>query len=417
MTGGISNAGNTPVTSTPDTTASIVVTTSPVNPTVTLPATATFGWYDPNDVRVSWVYQLKRDELVIELNKFGLDVTGTVDILKKRLVTFIRLGKATPAPTTMTGFTFPTQPNPPATSSTTNSTTALTPTSNTRTSISGTTQTIQTPVPTITIQPPITYGSPVIPLKVHKWNLNFNGRNDPVTFIERLQEICVSQGVDMNNLLPQMPELFQGEAALWFRNNRQNWHTWAEFITDFRFFYFPLNYAEDLEAEISRRLQRPNEPTCRYITDLQTLVRRHGGIGTSQELQWLYRNLLPEYRQQVRKTDFTDISSFSRVVRETELLLEQLRQSRITNRYPTQARQNEPTSGISRPPQPLPGRRNHAPQSFQNPQRPEKLCWRCGKTGHFRTECRGTPTLFCSRCRKTGVMSRDCPCSRPSTEN
>lgn len=41
-----------------------------------------------------------------------------------------------------------------------------------------------------------------------------------------------------------------------------------------------------------------------------------------------------------------------------------------------------------------------------------KLCWRCGKLGHRRTKCRGTPVLFCSGCKTIGVKSRDC-CKRP----
>ncbi|KAJ8967491.1 hypothetical protein NQ314_002806 [Rhamnusium bicolor] len=69
----------------------------------------------------------------------------------------------------------------------------------------------------------------------------------------------------------------------------------AKFTRDFRTFYFPVNYLEDLEADISRRLQKPDKPTTNYLTDLQTLVRRHGDFNPEQELRWLYRNLLPDY--------------------------------------------------------------------------------------------------------------------------
>ncbi|KAH1009028.1 hypothetical protein HUJ04_001457 [Dendroctonus ponderosae] len=159
------------------------------------------------------------------------------------------------------------------------------------------------------------------PLRVYKWNVHFDGKTDSVTFIERLQEIFTAQGIQINRLLPHMPEILQGDASLWYRNNHTHWHTWTDFIQDFRSFIFPVNYAADLEMEISRRLQRPNEPASRYITELQTLIRRDGNMNQEQELQWLYRNLMPEYRQHVRKSDITDVISFSRTIREVELLL------------------------------------------------------------------------------------------------
>jgi hypothetical protein len=41
-------------------------------------------------VGVSWVYRLKRDELVTELVKHHIEQSGTVDELRKRFVAFIR---------------------------------------------------------------------------------------------------------------------------------------------------------------------------------------------------------------------------------------------------------------------------------------------------------------------------------------
>jgi hypothetical protein len=51
-------------------------------------------------------------------------------------------------------------------------------------------------------------------------------------------------GVDTNQLLSHLPGLLQGEAAAWFRNNRQRWCDWKGFVTDFRLFYFPVSHQE-----------------------------------------------------------------------------------------------------------------------------------------------------------------------------
>jgi len=178
--------------------------------------------------------------------------------------------------------------------------------------------------PAVSGTPFTTVPPPTAHVEVQNWKVYFDGRNDPVAFVERVQELWDAQGIPMNVLLPHMPDLLEGEAALLFRNNRGSWRSWGQFLADFRSFYFPINYAEDLELEISRRRQRPDETAGAYITELQTLIRRHGGISPEEELRWLYRNMLPEYRQQIRRGDFLDRTSFARSVRETELLFKDL---------------------------------------------------------------------------------------------
>lgn len=44
------------------------------------------------------------------------------------------------------------------------------------------------------------------------------------------------------------------------------------------------------------------------------------------------------------------------------------------------------------------------------------VCWRCGQSGHYRSQCTGTAKLFCSRCERPGVLSRNCECPRPGNE-
>lgn len=262
--------------------------------------------------------------------------------------------------------------------------------------------------------------TPTAPLylpRIHQWNISFDGTEDPAAFLERLEELCSSLQVSPDIILHQLPELFKGEAALWCRNNKRFWVNWKAFTEDFRIHYFPINYQVDLEAEIARRTQRPQEPTSTYVTEMQTLLRRHGGFTITQELTWLYRNLLPEYRQQVRRTDFHDIQTFTRAIREFERLLAELQHRSLsttitppTNRS-TNTRRNAPFSGASC----NTNFRNNA-QPVAQPERPTSevriQCWRCGKPGHVRSECRSTPRIFCSRCGKNDVMSRDCTCPR-----
>jgi hypothetical protein len=209
---------------------------------------------------------------------------------------------------------------------------------------------VPVPVPSVPLQTQVLATSaPVLtperssrPVRVQDCRVTFNGKGNPVAFLERVEELCDSDGVDADQLLPHLPGLLQGEAAAWFRNNRQRWCDWKGFVTDFRLFYFPVSYQEDLEVEISRRLQRPTEPVTTYLTELQTLLRRHGNLQPEQQLSWMYRNLLPEYRLYLKRPELTDAATLLRSVRELEAVLRE--QTR-----PTENRTSRPPPQRYRP--------------------------------------------------------------------
>ena len=181
-----------------------------------------------------------------------------------------------------------------------------------------------------------------------------------------------------------------------------------------------------------------------YITELQTLIRRHGNLSREQQLSWLYRNLLPEYRQYIRRGDFHDAASLSKIAREYELLKREVDRTRnferaerqppqIDNRW-RQAQTSTPENRPARPSvaadtaRPRPPAQMSGPQSASRPlppppnqNRPTRLtvpfdpnvCWRCGETGHRRDRCTGRPKLFCSRCGKPDILTMNCPCRKP----
>lgn len=208
-----------------------------------------------------------------------------------------------------------------------------------------------------------------------------------------------------------MPELLEGDAALWFRNNRTRRSKWSESTKNFNNFFYPVNYQEEFEVEISRRLQRQHEPANTYLTEMRTLIRRHGDLTESQGLNWLHRNLLPEYRLQICKSDYSDAESLAIAIRHHKILQKELRRRAIS--VVIINRQHPPAASIL----PTPGPRRPLPRSQQVPVRSLQgppasilagtICWRCGKSEHYRPSCKNPPKIFCLRCRrdrKTGPV-------------
>jgi hypothetical protein len=172
------------------------------------------------------------------LSGLGLEATGTVEELWRRLTKFLRDRAAeTVVPA-----------EEPATS-------APVPSS------------VSVPVPSVPVQRQVLATSAPVstperssrPVRVQDWRVTFNGKGDPVAFLERVEELCDSDGVDADQLLPHLPGLLQGEAAAWFRNNRQRWCDWKGFVTDFRLFYFPSATRKTWSKSAADSSDRPNQ--------------------------------------------------------------------------------------------------------------------------------------------------------------
>ena len=57
--------------------------------------------------------------------------------------------------------------------------------------------------------------------KVRKWTTRFDGQSKVLDFIERLEEQATMFAVERDLLPRMMPELLQGKALLWYRNNNR----------------------------------------------------------------------------------------------------------------------------------------------------------------------------------------------------
>ncbi|XP_057329828.1 trichohyalin-like [Microplitis mediator] len=74
---------------------------------------------------------------------------------------------------------------------------------------------------------------------VREWGVVFNGDRDVQEFLERLEKLAESYGYEMDHLVPCIPILLREKALLWYRNNKRDWVSWEDFVSDLKTFYLP----------------------------------------------------------------------------------------------------------------------------------------------------------------------------------
>ncbi|CAD6239532.1 GSCOCG00008735001-RA-CDS, partial [Cotesia congregata] len=205
----------------------------------------------------------------------------------------------------------------------------------------------------------------------------------------------------MDHLLPCIPILLREKALLWCRNNKRDWVSWEDFVSDLKSFYLPPGLELELEEQIQNSVQVATESAAEYATRLQTLMRRYGQMSNSARLTRLYQNMRPEYRRYMKRTEFANVPGLLRLAREYEQLVAQekppaVKETKQTARKPETSFNRKP----AKPVEPAPV------EIFEYNWR--ECCWRCRQKGHTREQCTNQAVKFCRRCGKLDVYSRDC---------
>lgn len=321
---------------------------------------------------VSWIYSLTKEQLIEIMSESGLEVTGTVDALRKRMSAFLK-HRVEDGKQTRTG------PSP------------------------GPSNAPLEPINTVPICE-----------QVRKWGLNFDGIGDAVAFLERIQELQECYGLPSNDLLKAIPLLFRGESLLWYRNSKMFWRTWDDFITDFKLQYLPPRYDFLVEEEVRARMQKPRENFKVYLTAMLTLIRRGRTLRDDEVLERVYNNMRPEYKFYARRGTFLNLRELSALAAEYEGIAEEQKNTPTAFARPSvsDTRQQRPSQAVvATEPVTTGGNQVETSGAQERIENPRGKCWRCGRAGHARANCRNRQILFCSRCGRLNITSRDCRCA------
>lgn len=347
----------------------------------------------------SWLYSLKKEELIDEAANRQLDTSGGVDELRKRLSDFIKTNEFGEASGNTNAETKVVDPPP-----------QLVPLADDIFRQRMAEHQLQNPRPPP--HNPVPHHEPtdaeVLEI-VRKWNVHFDGGNDAFEFLERFEELATLYNVPFDRLTRNPPDKLRSRALEWFRNNRDTFLSWQNFKDEFQNYFLSRRHRMKLEDDIRRRTQGNREKGKDFVTSMQTLYRRIGQIPVVDQIERIYENLRTEYRLYIRRQDFRTLSELIVFIEQyEEIMREQTRHtSHGIDDGPSFSRS---TQKIQRPTTPPPPSATTSSNPFKLPPwNRETDCWRCGQRGHTRHRCRNAYIPLCSLCGRQG-NPRQCPC-------
>ena len=143
-------------------------------------------------------------------------------------------------------------------------------------------------------------------------------------FLARLEDCRVLANLSEEEVLSSLSELFTDTAATWYRNEKDNWNTWQDFLTAARRWYGTTNrYQQRLLTEANNRTQGADEVVRDCIMCLIAILRKVSPLPSlEQQLDQLHRNLRPQLQAMVRRTDLNSVEGLLELAQEAEQTLE-----------------------------------------------------------------------------------------------
>lgn len=247
------------------------------------------------------------------------------------------------------------------------------------------------------------------PVPVHQWHLKFTGEPSGMSvsaFLERIEELCVARNISKKVLFETAIDVFDGQAATWYRSVRKSCSSWTDVVQQLRLAYQPSNYDDQLFNEILKRTQGPQENIGQYVAAMQGLFDRLSvSLVEETRLRILMQNIAPFYQQQLPLQDpksINELQSLGRRIEDKRRLLEAYRPP------PSRAAALETDLAYLHVDEAV-----SVEAAFSN----AVTCYNCNEKGHIRANCPQPLVKKCFRCGNLGHTRLTCPRCEPASGN
>lgn len=156
---------------------------------------------------------------------------------------------------------------------------------------------------------------------IRDWKLSFSGGDvlQAEEILKRIQEMRRNTIVSDNDLLGALPDLLTDVALKWHRQERDAWTTWGEFEAAFREQYGDEEFQDNLRIGLKERTQGDGEPITDFIVQYRNLLTYVSPpYSLRLQLDKTYRNLRPEYRKRIARSEFTSFQELRNLGRQLE---------------------------------------------------------------------------------------------------
>lgn len=243
------------------------------------------------------------------------------------------------------------------------------------------------------------------PVPVSSWGLKFSGNPKDMSvnaFIERVNELKVARNSNDRLLFASAIDLFTGNAAIWYRANKDTYNNWSDLMVGLRSEFLLPEYDEHLFEEIKHRTQGPNESIGIYVSVMKNLFGRLcTSVPESTRLKILVRNLAPFYQTQLGLVEITSIAQLLQYGKQLE-----------ARRASVEAYVPPPTRGKSLEPDlacvSASSGSDRGTTVEAGPSNSIK-CWNCGRNGHRSAQCSQQRRRHCFGCGRPNVTRFSCP--------
>lgn len=166
---------------------------------------------------------------------------------------------------------------------------------------------------------------------VYKWGIRFSGSSNLSfnAFLQRVEELCISRGVNKNELFQSASDLFEANALNYYHLICKYATDWDSLIKLMRDEFVPANFGDTLWNQILNRTQGSDEPIGIYVAAMTQLFDRMPSIVTDNlRLKVLRNNMLPFYQERLSLHEIGnpfELIEFCRKLEETRSRVEEFK--------------------------------------------------------------------------------------------